>query len=357
MKRFSIILAGVLAVQLAAALALTFNRSDLSTFKAQEPLLAFDPARVDQVAIDESGGASVTLARRDGKWIVPSQADFPADGAKVDGLLSTLAGLKAGWPVATTAEAAQRFKVTDKEHERRIVLSSGGRQAGAILIGTSPSFRQVHARAEGESVVHNVAFASHEAGSRADEWMSHDLLDVPQDKIAGISVGDLTIEGKNGQFTVVGVTQGDKVLDAKVRTLVSAVAHPGFDAVQGKGKEALDTLDSPDIQITVKKIDGGQVVYKYKKEGDGAAYLFASSAQDFVFRVAGRTIEPIVQARRETFIEAKKVETPKQVEAPAQVKEEPKPAADEKKASDDAAKPATDEAKTSVAAPANGSGG
>jgi hypothetical protein len=369
MKRFSIILAGVLVVQVAAALALMSNRSDLSAFQAQEPLLAFDAARIDLVAIDETGGGSVTLARRDGKWIVPSQADFPADGAKVEGLLSKLAGLKAGWPAATSDEAAQRFKVTDKDHERRIVLSGGGKQIGAILVGTSPSFRQAHARVDGSSTIHNVAFASHEAGARADEWMSHEMLDIAQDKIASISVGDLNLEGKDGQFTVVGLAQGDKALDAQVRGLVAAVAHPSFDVVQGKGKEALEKLDNPDIQITLKKTDGGQVSYKYKKEGDGAAYVFASSAQDFVFRVAGRTIEPIVQAKRETFIEAKKVEAPRQVkEEPKPVAEEkkapaeePKPVAEEKKASEDAPKAATDEAKTSVGehvvAPANGNGG
>lgn len=308
MKRITIILAGVLAAQLAVALALTFSRTDLSAFKAKEPLVVFDAGRIDQIAIDESGGGSVTLNKRDGKWIVPSQADFPADGAKIDGLLSKLAGLKAGWPVATTAEAAQRFKVTDKEHERRIVLSSGGKQVSEILIGTSPTYRQVNARVDGASAIHSVAFATYEANSRPEEWTNHDLLDIAQDKVASISFADVNIERKDGKLVVAGVGENEKVNEPDVRALLSAISHPGFDVVQGKGPEALAKLENPDIQFTVKQADGAAVTFRYMKEGDGAAYLFGSSAQDYVFRVKAASIDPIVKAKREKLVEQKKTE-------------------------------------------------
>jgi hypothetical protein len=321
MKRFTIILGGALAAQLAVALTLAYSRSDLSAFKAQEPLVAFDAARIDQVDIDESGGGSVTLNKRDGAWVIPSQANFPADGSKVEGLLGKLAGLKAGWPVATTSDAAQRFKVTDKQHERRIVLSSGGKRVSEILVGTSPTYRQVHARVNGANTIHNVAFASYEANARPQDWMNQDLLEIAQDKIASIAIADVNLERKDGKFTVAGVGDNEQMVDREVRALVGAISRPSFDAVQGKGPEALAKLENPDIQFTVKQGDGKTITYRYKKEGDGAAYLFSSSAQDYVFRVGATSIDSIVKAKRDKLVEAKKTD------GQHAAKEEPKPTA------------------------------
>ncbi len=128
MKRFTLILAGVLAVQLAIAAALSFGGSDYGAFQADKPLLAFDKDKVDEIAIDQTGASSVTLKKQDGKWVIPSMADFPAAEDRVTSLLSKLAELKKGWPIATTSEAASRFKLTKDDHERRIVLKSGGKE-------------------------------------------------------------------------------------------------------------------------------------------------------------------------------------------------------------------------------------
>ena len=110
MQRLSLILAGVLGAQLVLALALSLSGSDHASFKAKEPLLAFDANAVDRIDIDESGAGSVTLTRRDGVWVVPSMADFPADGLRVAAFLSRLADLKKGWAAATSAEASRALQ-------------------------------------------------------------------------------------------------------------------------------------------------------------------------------------------------------------------------------------------------------
>jgi hypothetical protein len=165
---------------------------------------------------------------------------------------------------------------TDKSHERRIILTSGGKSVGTILIGTSPSYRQVHARVDGGDSIYDVTLATYDVGVRGEEWINRDLLSIPQDKISSIAVGDLTLEHKDGKFTVAGLTNDEQVVENEVTRFVRAVSQPTFDTVQGKGKDELAKLDPPDIQITVKRSDGPDVTYKYKKEADGA-YLFASS--------------------------------------------------------------------------------
>jgi hypothetical protein len=306
MDRLSVKMTAVLGFQLILAAILWTSGSDNTAYKAKEPLLAFDAAKVDQIDINESGANAVVLTKQDGKWTVPSLAGFPADDAKVSSLLTKIAGLKKGWPVASTSEAAKRFKVTDDAHERLIALKSGGKEIGKIYVGTSPAFKQAHARAGNGSSIYSVAFATYDAGVRGEEWMDRSLLNIPQDQIASISIGDITLDRKDGKFALAGVSEKEKPNETAIYRLVGALTFPAFDAVAGKGPEALAKVNQPDIEVTVKRNSGAPVILKYKKEESGGAYLFASSANGFLFRASEAAIEPVVKAKRDALIEAPK---------------------------------------------------
>ena len=333
MNRLSLKLAAVLGLQLVLALVLWAGGPDYNAFKAKEPLLAFDSAKVDRIEIAEGSANSVALVKEDGKWVIPSSAGFPADGAKVSGLLTKLEGLKKGWPVATSAEAAKRFKVSDDAFERRVVLKSGGGTLGELLLGTSPNFKSVSVRAGGDSNVYSVAFAAYEAGARGDEWQDRGLLNIAQDQIASIAIGDVLLERKDGKYVLPGLAAGQKQDETATYRLTGALTYPVFEAVVGKGAEAQAKVSAPDIEITVKRTSGEPIVLKYKKEAAGGAYLFTSSANGFLFRASEAAMEPIAKAKREALIEAPKkaaAEADKDAAAAQPAKaEEPKKAGDE----------------------------
>ncbi len=308
MPRLTLILAGALGFQLLLAVGLSLSGPDNRAFQAKEPLIAFNPAAIDKIDIDESGGSSVTLARKDGRWQIPPMAGFPADQDKVREFLASLAGLKKGWVAATTADAAKRFKLTDGQHERRIVLRSGNNQVGEILLGTSPSFKQVHARDGRDANIYNVQFSTYQVPARSEAWMDRALLNIPDDKVATISLGDITVERKDGKYELAALRDEEKTKASEVSKLANAVVRPVFDVVQAKGADARAKVKDPDILVTVKRTDGSSVSYSYKKEPEGGAYLFSRSDQDFLFRVSETSIEPLIKARRETLIEAKKTE-------------------------------------------------
>jgi hypothetical protein len=341
MERLSVKMTAVLGFQLVLAAILWTSGSDYTAYKAKEPLLAFDAAKVDQIDIAEGGANTLLLTKQDGSWTVPSLAGFPADGTKVSGLLTKIAGLKKGWPVASTSEAAKRFKVTDDAHERLIALKSGGKEIGKIFIGTSPAFKQVHARAGNGSNIYSVPFATYDAGVRGEDWMDRGLLNIPQDQIASISIGEVTLERKDGKFALAGLTEKEKPNETAIYRLVGALSFPAFDAVAGKGPEALAKVNPPDIEVTVKRTSGAPVILKYKKEEAGGAYLFASSANGFLFRASEAAIEPVVKAKREALIEA-----PKKAESEGTKGEAQSAAPDEsKKPGNDDKKMATQPAK------------
>jgi hypothetical protein len=302
MKRGTLILSGLLAAQIGLAGLLAISGSDHSAFDAKEPLLAFEPGKIDRIAIDGSTGGSVTLKKQDGKWVIEPFAGFPADPQKVTAFLDKLRELKKGFPVATSSEAANRFKVSDAINERRIVLSSGGKETAKLLVGTSPSFRLANVRA-GDSNIYSAQFSVHEAGQRGDDWMDRGALTIPADKVASVSFPGVTLERKEGKFALTGLGEDEKAVDGKVQQAASAALHPAFDAIHGKGAEELAKLEPADFQVEVKKTDGTSRTYKYKKEAAGGAYLFAASDQDYVFRVAETSIAAITDAKREKLIE------------------------------------------------------
>lgn len=312
MKRFTPILAGVLALQLVIALGLNYIGSDYTALKPEEPLLAFNKAEIDQIAISQNDNDAVTLKKQDGTWIVPSLADFPANVDQIERLLTKLTEFKKGWPVATSENAAGRFKTSKDEYERRIVLSSGGKTVGELFIGSSPAYRQVYARAGDQSEVYNIEMVAYEAGTRGDEWMKRDVLTIPRDQITGIELGEILAEKKGDQWTLTNLKPDETVKQGELQRLVGAAVNPGFEAVQGKGKDDLAKLDPPDVTFTVKRGDLAPITYKFRKEALGGAYLLASSEHEFVFRVAETTIEPIVKASREKLVELKKPEPDKQ---------------------------------------------
>jgi hypothetical protein len=305
MKRGTLILSGLLVGQLALAGLLAMTGSDYAAFDAKEPLVAFDKAKIDQIAIDQTGANSVVLKKEDGKWVVPSFAGFPADATKVSLFLDKLHELKKGFPVATSSDAAARFKVSDRVNERRIVLSAGGKETAKLLVGTSPSFRLANVRAGSGDEIYSVALSAHEAPTRGEDWMDREVLAIPADQVSSVTFsGGVTLERKDGKFALAGLNEGEKVIDSKVQSAGGAALRPAFDVIQGKGPEEVAKLDNPDFQVEVKKTDGTTRTYKYKKEAAGGAYLFAASDRDFVFRVAEPSVAVLVDAKRDKLIEA-----------------------------------------------------
>lgn len=317
MTRFSVILLGVLGVQLGLALILSFSGSNYAAYQSDEPLLAFERTKIDGFSIGESGGNSVELVKKDDRWIIPAMADFPANQVLADKLLDKLSKLEKGWPIATTSDAAERFKLTDENHERQIILKAGDDEVARLMIGSAPAFKLAHARIAGENEIYNVKLATYEAGARGEEWMDRDYLDIDREKITAIEFGDIKLERKDDKLIPAGLEEGETAKLPELSRLIHAIAYPTFETVVGTGQEALAKLDPAELTIEVQVMDGDPVTYRYKKEKDGDAYLLGSSAHDFVFRVAAATIETLVKAKREDLINAKKPEPEPPVESEA----------------------------------------
>ena len=130
-------------------------------------LLKFDVERVTRMAISSST-AQVDLLKQDGTWQIDGA---PADATKIATTLDKLTGLATPWPVGSSADIADRFELSEDNHQRKLEVYAGEERVGAAFFGTSPGFQRVHAREAADSKVFSVALSNHELGLDTDVWL------------------------------------------------------------------------------------------------------------------------------------------------------------------------------------------
>lgn len=182
-------LAFALAIQLGIVAVLLAARAGSGV--EPEPFLSFDAAQVDAVTVANADG-TVRLTKAEDAWLLAD--GLPADGAKVAAAIDKLAGAAGGWPVASSAATAERFEVTEDNHQRHVVLAGGDETLADIYLGTSPGYRKVHARRADDDAIYAIAFANYEAGVEPSDWLDKSLLQ-PEGAVAGLRRIDAPAEG------------------------------------------------------------------------------------------------------------------------------------------------------------------
>ena len=193
-------LAFALAIQLGIVAVLLAARAGSGV--DPEPFLSFDAAAVDAVTVANAEG-SVRLAKSEDAWQLPD--GLPADAAKVVAAVEKLADAAGGWPVAHSAATAERFEVTEDNHQRHVVLAGGDETLADIYLGTSPGYRKVHARRADDDAIYAIAFANYEAGVAASDWLDKSLLQ-PEGDVAGLRRTDAA---PGGAFALAKDDDGD----------------------------------------------------------------------------------------------------------------------------------------------------
>ncbi|HET9205726.1 MAG TPA: DUF4340 domain-containing protein [Burkholderiaceae bacterium] len=282
---------------------------------AGQPLLAFDKSAVDKLVIEGPDKSRVELLRKastDGKsatWQVAQAGDFAADASQVDQLVGRLHGVAAGAPVATSAEAAERFRVADAAFERRITVESGGKPLATLLLGSSQGARQTYARKAGASEVHAIDLAAHEVPAKADDWLDKAALRTPLSEIVGIAVDgfeltraarpDVATSSASAAASAVpgaaapswqaqGLKPHERVDSAAADRLAQALADVRFNGLRGRDEQARKDLGPVELLVAVRRRDGQRVDYTLRRlpAGDERALLVSNRPETFTLTQA-----------------------------------------------------------------------
>ena len=304
MKRSITLLSILLVVQICAALALNIGREEYGATEPEEALLAVSPDEVDTVRIESPDTvAPVVIKYQDGRWTLPEHFGFPAAGERVRQLVQKISGLKKGWPVATTPEAAGRFKVADDKYERKITLSGKERVLDTLYLGTSPGFRKVYARAGKEREIFSVDFAVFEAGAENDDWIDKDILKIRDTDINRLEMDGICIKRTEDKaLTLCDAVAGEETIRSEAASLLNRIANLRIQSVLGKKPMPEFKLDNPELVISIDLSSGGELTYRLSRPENGDHYILKASGWDYYFSVPGWSLESIKNTKRNQLI-------------------------------------------------------
>jgi hypothetical protein len=348
-------LGALLAVQLIAALVLGLGGSDLSPADSEGPLLAFEPDQVTRLRI-ASGEQELVLEKTESGWQLPSLGGFPVSEIRVTDLLGKLAAVERRIPVATSETAMARFRVDDRGFERRLTLEGAEGTLGTLFLGDSPGFRRLFVRAEGDQAVYEAELALFDASDEADDWTKKTVLQLEQEAIEGLTVGELTLRrSEDDAWVLEGMTQEETLDQEAAQDLVRTVANLNFRGVLGTEDKPEYGQGSPLLSL---EVDLGEETRQYllSEMTESEDLVLKVSSQPYFFRLSRFTAEDLTDITREDLIEGGKetvagageaapAEEPPEATPPSGSAGEPAPAGEAPSA--DTGQPVSAESETS----------
>jgi hypothetical protein len=304
MKKWILILSGLLAAQLVLAAVLNLTGEDHGAFQAVEKLLSFDRQAVVELRIEDPTD-SVVLKKQSGKWLLPESGDFPASQSNVERLLDKLAVLEKGWPVATSRSAARRFMVDEEQFERKLALLTDDDTRATLFVGSSPGFRKVYVRPGDAHEVFAVEFDSWESEAKADHWIDKNILALDEANVERVEIPGVVLRREDGELQVANPGQKEQSDGVAIRALLGRLTEMSIQSLLGSDARPEYRQDKPVLEIKMTRTDGDVLSYRFSKPEDAAYYVLKRSDLDHYFKVAEYTVNPIRETTREKLLQAR----------------------------------------------------
>jgi len=294
MKKTILVAAVLLFFQIGLAVALNLGGSRYTAAAPNVAFLKFDPASVNSIAITDKDGKQLVLQKQKSDWTLPETFSAPANSQQVSDLLRKLTDIKEGLAVATTADAAKRFKTAKDDFERHLVVKEGDKVAADFYLGSSDGVHRTFARKSGDNTVSSIELASYEVEPSADKWLDKDLAGLDQDNISEISLADITLTRKDKAWQLAGVPQ-DETNAEKVDQLVEQVCNLKVQSVLDPKTVSGLFGGKPAFDFSVKLKNGNIRKYAFAKPpGKQPDYdVLKLSDRDFYFKVYNWQVEKL----------------------------------------------------------------
>lgn len=335
MNRRIIFLSGILIGQILLAGFLAITTSGVSGIATSAPLFNFSVKDIDRITIEQPNKTPLIIQRRANNWVIPALSDFPTLAIKVEGFFDRLQGLRKHIPIATTAEAIRRFKVSSDAYEYKISLNSGDKQIATLWLGDSPGLRQIHARVNDDTLVYNLDLAVHEINTDPNQWADKMALTIKSEEITAISLADIKLtrsteeikdkDGKllPGKWQIDGLATGEEINPDAVDNFVNRLANLSFESVLGTENQTQYRQDAPVLTIALTMKNGernylfsmpqkepAEVVKEQpenlkpeKKESEKPSeYILKVSTSPYYFKLAEFSVKDLLETTRAKLI-------------------------------------------------------
>lgn len=166
--------------------------------------------QIDGLEIAE-GSNTVSLAKQEGKWVVGTLFNYPADFGKLADALRTAAEVELGMPVRASNVDASEYGL---DHAKAIVLKSEGSEAAKLEIGArreasdSAGWANQHfVRKGGSEDIYLVDYDFRPFNEESSDWIDTELLNVRSAEIVSVKAGDVELNAVSNSWTLAGLNE------------------------------------------------------------------------------------------------------------------------------------------------------
>jgi hypothetical protein len=299
-------LSAILIVQILLVVGLTVSGGNqLAVYSSDEPVFTLAVDAISSITI-ASKDDSLELEKKDGSWMIPSEDAFPADVKKVTEFIEKVTGFKKSWPVATSKSGLKPLKVSDDDFERKITFAGADGELATLILGSSPGFKKVHARAADSNTVYAVELATFELPATADAWTSKEFLYTDEANVEAVELPNVTLERVEDSFVLSDLQENEEMVEKEVTSLLSQVTKPRYVKVLGTEKpQGYDELEK-EVRFALKgkgEVEGKDFLAKGVVEEH--FYILKEKSQPYYFRVSKGIFDRLLGATRETLVSVK----------------------------------------------------
>lgn len=300
MKKMIIAAVVLLVVQIGLVLALNMSKKGISAGAPDTPFLSFSPEAVHSLLITSGAKDKILLEKGTDGWILPDHFSAPVDGGKVKELLDKLAGIKQGFVVANTPDAAKRFKVDADSFEDHVVVKGKDKTLADFYVGTSPAFRQIHARRADNNDIVAIPLSTFELETKLDKWLDTSVGTIKDADLVGLTIGDIHLKKETDGWKLEGVKEGEQVNQQEVKNLITKARGLAIQDVFDPAKAA-ELIKKPVFQFTAALKDGRKVDYLFA-EKDKDSYVMKMSDRKPYFKVHNLLVDSVRNLNRDKLV-------------------------------------------------------
>lgn len=303
MNKLTKILIAVLLGQVVLVLVLNSSVFTPSQSDSKDKVLTADLKKTDSVKIiDKVNSKEVSLKKVGNSWTVPEVMGFPASTKTVEELINKFTNMDGGWPVATSSQAAKRFKVTKDDFELSVVYQSAGKDLAQVFIGTSPNYKVRNVRSSNSKNIYAVAFGPADLTVKPKSWVDKSAYTVSADDISKVELADISLSDENGSWQLKGLSAGEVTNQTIARNTVDTLSSIVFKSVESDKDDPEFGLDAPIISFSIYKKDGTKIDYSLGKRKVNDGFILKSSDKKFYVSVDRFVVENIKKLNRVSLV-------------------------------------------------------
>lgn len=290
------LLSAFFVLQLVIAVFLFSANSAMDEAIEQKPLLTINTDAIKKIKIIEDD-EQLTFIQKDNQWQLDGYSALVLQKNKLSALTSELANLHVSWPVTRTTSSHERFNLTQDNVEKQVIFSDDNGNEQVLLLGKSPSYKQLYVRDVTDNDVYSIKFSTYQLSSDVNNWFDRSMLSI--DSINKISHSQVNLAKTDEGWQLLPPSTLDKQQALDTTSIENFINQLTSLSVTGLASETLQATNT----LTVHNDQDEKFVYSFAENSDN--YFVKRDDIDYWFTLPKFKFEQIAQLSLNQFTLAK----------------------------------------------------